>query len=56
MRAMDCSHPAHSEDVHFSAATDDGLFEQVKLHRDEYHPELSDEQLREVIAQNAHDE
>jgi hypothetical protein len=55
MRAMDCSHPAHAEDVHFTAATDDELFEQVKQHRDEYHPEMSDDQVREVIAANAYD-
>lgn len=55
MRAMDCKHPAH-DDVHFTAGTDDELFEQVKRHRDEHHPELSDDQLRETIAQSAYDE
>jgi hypothetical protein len=55
MRAMDCIHPAH-DDIHFTAATDDDLFEQVKLHRDEYHPELTDDQLRDAIAQSVYDE
>jgi hypothetical protein len=54
MRAMDCSE-GH-EDMHFTAATDDELFEQVKSHRDQYHPELNDEQLRQTIAQAAYDE
>jgi hypothetical protein len=52
---MDCSHPAH-EDVHFTAATDDELFEQVKRHRDQFHPELTDDQVRETISANAYDE
>jgi hypothetical protein len=56
MRAMDCSHPAHTEDVHFTAATDDELFEQVSRHRDEYHTEMTDDEVREAIAQNAYDE
>ena len=55
MRAIDCSHPAH-EDMHLTAATDDELFEQVKRHRDEYHPEMSDDQVREIVAQGAYDE
>jgi hypothetical protein len=55
MRAMDCKHPAH-DDVHFTAATDGDLFAQMQPHRDEYHPELSDDQLRAAIAQGAYDE
>jgi hypothetical protein len=56
MRAMDCSHPAHAERTFtFTAATDDELFEQVKAHRDEYHPEMSDDQVREAIAASARD-
>jgi hypothetical protein len=55
MRAMDCSHPAH-DDMHFTAASDDELFEQVSKHRDEYHMELTDDQLRETITQTAYDE
>ena len=55
MRAFDCKHPAH-EDIHFTGATDDELLEQAKRHRDQYHQELTDDQLRDVIAQNAYDE
>jgi hypothetical protein len=55
MRAMDCTHPVHKE-MHFTAATDDELFEQMSKHRDEYHMELTDDELRETIAQTAYDE
>jgi len=56
MRAMDCSHPAHAEDAHFTADTDDDLIEQVKRHRDQYHPEITDDQVRELVTANAYDE
>jgi hypothetical protein len=55
MRAFDCSHPSH-EDVHFTAGGDEELFEQVRRHRDEYHRELTDDQVREFISQGAYDE
>ena len=55
MRAMDCVHDAH-EDVHFTAENDDDLMEQVRRHRDEFHSELSDDQIREHVAANAYDE
>ena len=55
MRGMDCSHSAH-EDVHFSAASDDELVAQVQKHRDEYHQEMSDDDVRQIVAQNAYDE
>jgi hypothetical protein len=55
MRAMDCVHPDH-EDMHLTAATDDDLVEQAKRHRDEYHPEMSDDQIRDYVAQSAYDE
>jgi hypothetical protein len=55
MRAMDCKHEAH-DDIHFTGSTDDDLFEQVTRHRDEYHPEMTDDQIREVIAQSSYDE
>ena len=55
MRALDCVHPAH-EDMQFSAASDDELLDRVKSHRDEYHPEMTDEQISEHLAQNAYDE
>jgi hypothetical protein len=55
MRAMDCVHDAH-EDVHFTADNDDDLMDQVRRHRDEFHPEMSDDQIREHVAANAYDE
>jgi hypothetical protein len=55
MRAFDCSHPAH-EDIHFTGASDDELLDQIKRHRDEYHPELTDDQIGEFVAQGAYDE
>jgi hypothetical protein len=55
MRAMDCVHDAH-EDVHFTADNDDDLMDQVRRHRDEFHPEMSDDQIREYVAANAYDE
>ena len=55
MRGFDCSHESH-EDVHFSADTDEELIEQVRKHRDEYHQEISDEQIREMVTAGAYDE
>ena len=55
MRAFDCVHEAH-EDAHFQAETDDDLIEQIRLHRDRYHPEIGDEQIREMVTSGAYDE
>jgi predicted small metal-binding protein len=55
MRGLDCVHDAH-EDIHFSASDDEGLVEQVKQHRDEYHSEMSDDDVRNIVSQNAYDE
>ena len=55
MRGMDCIHEAH-EDIHFTGADDEDLVRQVMLHRDEYHPEMTDEQAREIVSANAYDE
>ena len=55
MRAMDCSDASH-DDIHFTGADDDDLIRQVKQHRDEYHPEMNDDDVRQVVAQNAYDE
>ena len=56
MRALDCSHPAHEEQMHFTAADDEALLARVKQHRDEYHPEMSDDEIREIVAQGAYEE
>jgi hypothetical protein len=55
MRAVDCVHEAH-EDMHFTAETDDELLQQVQRHRDQFHPEMTDDQLRDHISANAYDE
>jgi hypothetical protein len=55
MRALDCSHEAH-DDVHFTADDDEALVEQVRRHRDEYHPEMSDDDVRQIVAQGAYEE
>jgi hypothetical protein len=55
MRALDCVHEAH-EDIHFTAETDEDLVEKVQQHRDEFHPEMTDDQIREHVTANAYDE
>ena len=55
MRALDCVHEAH-EDKHFTGADDDELVRQVMQHRDQYHPEMTDEQVQEHVTSNAYDE
>jgi hypothetical protein len=55
MRAFDCVHEAH-EDVHFSADSDDALVEQIRQHRDQFHPEIGDDQIREMVTAGAYDE
>jgi hypothetical protein len=55
MRALDCVHEAH-EDMHFSAESDEDLVEQVRKHRDQYHPEMSDDDVRSAVAAGAYDE
>ena len=55
MRAFDCIHEAH-EDVHFSAENDEDLVSQIRQHRDQYHPEISDDQIREMVTADAYDE
>jgi hypothetical protein len=55
MRAFDCVHPAH-EDIHFTGGSDDDLVEQIRRHRDEHHPEITDEEIREFVTQGAYDE
>jgi predicted small metal-binding protein len=54
-RGFDCSHSAHA-DIHFSAENDDELFRKVQDHRDQYHAEISDDQLREMVSTGAYDE
>ena len=55
MRAFDCVHEAH-EDIHFTADDDEGLVTQIQRHRDEFHPEITDEKIREFVRTGAYDE
>ena len=55
MRAFDCVHEAH-EDVHFSAQNDEELVDQIRQHRDQFHAEISDDQIREMVTAGAYDE
>lgn len=56
MRAMDCSDPGNHEDMHLSADNDDALFTKIRGHRDQYHPDLTDDQIKQLISTNAYDE
>jgi hypothetical protein len=54
-RGLDCKDEAH-DDIHFSGADDQDLENQVRTHRDEYHQEMSDDDVRGIVAANAYDE
>lgn len=56
MRAIDCSDPGNHEDVHFSAENDEALLGQVQKHRDEYHSEMTDDEIKQMISTDAYDE
>ncbi len=53
MRAMDCAEDGH----HMDAENDEELLKQARKHVEEAHPEmqLTDETLRDIIAENAYD-
>ncbi|HEX2112589.1 MAG TPA: hypothetical protein VHF67_13670 [Gaiellaceae bacterium] len=55
MRAFDCVHDAH-DDIHFTGESDDDLIRQAREHRDQYHPEMSDDDIRNYVVANAYDE
>lgn len=50
-RELDCP----MGDGHLEADTDEGLLDQARDHAREAHPELSEEQVRAVVAQGARD-
>jgi predicted small metal-binding protein len=54
-RALDCQHSAH-DDMHFSAENDDELFRKLREHRDQYHTEISDDEIQQMISTSAYDE
>jgi predicted small metal-binding protein len=53
MRAMDCPDDGH----HMEADNDEELFKLARQHTNEAHPEaqLTDEQVRQIVAENAYD-
>jgi hypothetical protein len=55
MRALDCVHEAH-DDMHLTGTDNDDLMQKAMQHRNEYHPEMSDDALREYVTANAYDE
>ena len=55
MRALDCVHDDH-EDMHFTGADDDELTQRIKEHRDQYHREITDDQVGQLVAASAYDE
>ncbi len=54
MRALDCS--MGHDTIHFSAETDEELMQKVRDHAAQAHPELGEDQLREMFTQMVHDE
>lgn len=54
-RALDCKDPAHG-DMPFTAQDDDQLFGKIQQHRDEHHPDLNDDQIKQLISSDAYDE
>lgn len=54
MRAIDCEQ-GHDK-IHITADNDEELFEKVKAHATEYHPALSEEEMRGMLTQMAYDE
>ena len=55
MRGLDCQHAAH-EDMHFTANNDDELLEKVKDHVCQYHPDMTEDDAKQVVSQGAYDE
>ena len=49
MRAFDCSDPSHGK-VHFTGKDDDDLVQSIKAHAATAHPDLTEGQIREMIA------
>jgi hypothetical protein len=56
MRALDCRAPGTHEDMHFTAVSDEELIARVQEHRDQYHVEITDGQIKELVATSAYDE
>jgi hypothetical protein len=52
--SFDCIHEAH-ENAQFTAATREQLTESVLRHFDHYHPEVSEEEVKELVNASAYD-
>ncbi len=53
MRAFDCSDPMH-ETAHISAETSEVLIEKVLRHFADYHPDVGEQAVRELVAAAAY--
>jgi predicted small metal-binding protein len=49
MRGFHCVDPSHGR-IDFTGADDEELFESIKAHAAEAHPDLSDTQVKEMMA------
>ena len=56
MRALDCHAPGTHDDTHTTAGSDEELIARVQEHRDQYHDEITDDQIKELVASSAYDE
>ncbi len=54
MLAFDCVLETH-ENAHFTAENDQSLIERIRQHCHQYHPELSDAEIREMFDAGAYD-
>jgi GMP synthase-like glutamine amidotransferase len=52
--AFDCVHDVH-ENAQFTAETRQQLIESVLRHFDQYHPEVSEEEVNELVDASAYD-
>lgn len=52
MRGFHCVDPSH-ERIEFTGADDEELFQNIKAHTTEAHPQLTDSQVREMMAGEA---
>ena len=53
MRAFDCVDPMH-EEAHFTSETDAVLTEKVLRHFAEYHPDVAEEAVRQMVGTRAY--
>lgn len=56
MRALDCRAPGTHDDMHITAGSDEELIARVQEHRDQYHDEITDDQIKDLVASSAYDE